>query len=611
MAQPGLPIQRLVSTTVNLSPPSPTTLDIDTLLVVGSSNVIDVAQRLRVYGSIGAVATDFGTTAPEYLAAVLWFEQNPAPSLLSIGRWALTATAGEIIGGPLSAAQQALALWNAVTTPGFYCLLDGTPFNVAPASFATATNLNGIASIIQTALAADLGSSTCVWNATYQTFIITSGITGVASTVSFLSPPTGLGSLTFTAQPTANDTVVIDGTTITFVSGTPVGSQVKIGGSLTITVANLMTFLNASVDANILKMTYTEVIISGSDIIVYCTSKIAGVTGDSYTLAVSGATPPAVSGGTLVGGGTTDISGMLGMTSTSSGAYVANGIGAETALAAVTTMDNQFSDQWYGLTVLGAADADVLAIAAYVEASSTTRHFYGVTTQEAGVLVTSDTADIAYQLQQLGYNHTAVQFSSSNPYAVVSLLARILTTNWLANNSTITTMYKQEPGIVAESLNVQQVSALEAKNANVFVKYNNNTAIIEMGTCASGQFIDTVIGLDWLTLTLQANWYFALYSSSTKIPQTDAGMHILATVAANTCQEAVNNGLLAPGVWNAGGFGTLNQGDFLAQGYYVFAPSVNSQPQSIRAQRKSVPFQLAVKLAGAVQTINGTILVNS
>ena len=59
------------------------------------------------------------------------------------------------------------------------------------------------------------------------------------------------------------------------------------------------------------------------------------------------------------------------------------------------------------------------------------------------------------------------------------------------------------------------------------------------------------------------------------------------------------------------GFGTLNQGDFLAQGFYIFQPSVNSQPQSVRAQRQSVPFQIAVKLAGAVQTINGTILVNS
>lgn len=603
MAQPGLPIQRLVSTTVNLSPPSPTTLDIDTLLVIGTSTVIDVTQRLRVYSSIGAVATDFGTTAPEYLAAVLWFEQNPAPTFLSIGRWANANTPGQLIGGP--ELTLLFSAFTAITTGAFYITLNGVPTSITGLNFSAATNMNGVASIIQTALAAALGGTTCVWNATYSTFIITSGTTGASSSVGFASLPDATGNISFSGQPANNDTITLNATVVTFVTGAPSGSQVQIGIDLAHTLANLMTFLAASVDVQILKFKYTLV-----GTIVYLTAVATGTAGNALTIAKSG-TNIAVSGATLAGGTGADISVLTGLTATTSGAYVANGILAETALAAVTLLDQQFSDQWYGVTVLGAADSDVLSIAAYIDASSTTRHFYGVTTQEAGVLVTGDTTDIAYQLQQLGYNHTAVQFSSSNPYAVVSTLARILTTNWLANNSTITLMYKQEPGIVAESLNTNQVNALEAKNCNVFVKYNNNTAIIEMGTCASGQFIDTVIGLDWLTLTLQANWYFALYSSATKIPQTDAGMHILATVAANTCQEAVNNGLLAPGQWNAGGFGTLNEGDFLAQGFYIFQPSVNSQPQSIRAQRKSVPFQIAVKLAGAVQTINGTILVNS
>ena len=604
MSQPGLPIQRLVSTTVNLSPPAPTTLDIDTFLEIGSSNVIDVTERLRVYDSIGAVATDFGTSAPEYLAAVLWFEQNPAPSQISIGRWAQTATAGQLIGGPEIGLLT--SVFTGITSGGFYILLNGVPTSITGLNFSSALNLNGVASVVQTALNSALAGSTCVWNATYSTFTIASGTTGAASTVSFASAPTATGNASFSGQPSNNDTLTLNGTAITFVTGTPTGDEVQISGvNLAGTLTNLMTFLNSSADVQLVKFHYTLV---GS--IVYLTAAAAGAGGDALTIAKS-STAITLSGATLAGGNATDVSALMGLNSTSSGAYLAPGIVAETALEAVVVLDNQFSDQWYGLTVLGAADSDVLQIAAYVEADSVTRHFYGVTTQEAGVLVASDTTDIAYQLQQLAYNHTAVQYSSSNPYAVVSLLARILTTNWLANNSTITLMYKQEPGIVAESLNVQQVNALEAKNCNVFVNYNNNTAIIEMSTCASGQFIDTVIGMDWLTLTLQANWYDALYSSSTKIPQTDAGMHILATIAANTCQEAVNNGLLAPGQWNAGGFGTLNQGDFLAQGFYIFQPSVNSQPQSVRAQRQSVPFQIAVKLAGAVQTINGTILVNS
>jgi uncharacterized protein DUF3383 len=604
MAAPALPISRLINVTVTLAPPVPQAENIDSCLLVGTSTVIDTVSRIRTYASLSAVAADFGTSAPEYLGADAWFSQSPQPQFLSIGRWVKTAAAGQLIGALLSAAQQAMTLWNAVTTPAFFLYEDGVPVTISPATLATAGNLNAVASIIQTALAANEVSTTCVWNSTYQNFTITSGTTGAASTVSFLAPPTAYGSATFSGQPTANDTLTLAGTAVTFVSGTPSGNQVKIGTSLTVTLANLLAFLNASVDTNIVKMTYS---VLGS--VLYCVSAVTGTAGNAYTLAKS-SSAITLSGSTLSGGTGTDISGMLQMNASDSGCYQAPGLAAETALACVTLMDNQFPNLWYGLVVLSTADSDTLAIAGYIEGDSI-KHYFGVTTQEAGVLVASDTTDIAYQLQQLGYNHTAVQYSSSSLYAVLSYLGRILTTNWQANNSTINLMYKQEPGIVAETLSQTQIAALEAKSCNVFVTYNNQTMIIERGTSASGQFTDTIVGLDWLATEMQNNLYTQLYDSPTKIPQTDAGMHVLATTIANTCVEAFNNGLLAPGIWNSGGFGSLQEGDNLPNGFYVYQPLVANQPQSARAARQSVPFQVAVKLAGAVDTVDCAILVNT
>lgn len=604
MSVPGLPVSRLVNVTVTLSPPAPQVENVDTCVLLGSSSVIDTNTRMRQYSTITAVATDFGTSAPEYLAAVLWFEQNPAPNEVLIARWAQTATAGQLFGAPEpSLLYTALT---AITTGAFSLFIAGVPYTISGLNFSSITNLNGAASVIQTALQVALASTLCVWNGTYFQFVITAPTTGAASTITKATAPTASGSLIFAGQPSNNDVFTVNGTAVTFVTSGATGNQVNIGASEAATVNALAAFLNASADVNISKMTYVSDGVSK----VYCISKVTGTAGNAYTLVKTTGTNLSVSGATLSGGSGVDVSSTLGINTASSGAYVANGVAAESALAAVVILDNQFSNQWYGLVGLGIADSDVLAIAAYVEADSVTRHFFGVTTQEGGCLVASDTTNIAYQLKQLAYNHTAVQYSSTNPYAVVSLLARILTTNWTANNTTITLMYKQEPGIVAESLSVSAVNAIEGFNANVFVNYNNSTAIIEMGTTASGQFIDTIIGLDWLTLTLQAAWYAALYETPTKIPQTDAGMHILATVAENTLIEAVNNGLLAPGVWNSGGFGQLSQGDFLSKGFYVYQPSVNSQPQNLRATRVSVPFQIAVKLAGAVQTIDGQILVN-
>ena len=70
-----------------------------------------------------------------------------------------------------------------------------------------------------------------------------------------------------------------------------------------------------------------------------------------------------------------------------------------------------------------------------------------------------------------------------------------------------------------------------------------------------------------------------------------------------------DNGFIAPGVWNGPLFGSLqNNADgtapTLSTGYYVYQPPIASQPANQRSQRISVPFQIAVNLAGAVQTVN-------
>ncbi len=70
------------------------------------------------------------------------------------------------------------------------------------------------------------------------------------------------------------------------------------------------------------------------------------------------------------------------------------------------------------------------------------------------------------------------------------------------------------------------------------------------------------------------------------------------------------NGLLAPGVWNSGGFGILKQGDFLPKGFYVYNAPVASQTQNDRAARMAMPIQIAAKLAGAIHSVDVAVTVN-
>src|SRR5665213_2775341 len=98
MTSPTLPVSRVINVSVNLSPSAAQAQSLSTLLLLGSSDVINTQERFRSYPDIESVAADFGTTAPEYLGAVLWFEQSPQPSTLAIGRWAKTPTNGVLVG---------------------------------------------------------------------------------------------------------------------------------------------------------------------------------------------------------------------------------------------------------------------------------------------------------------------------------------------------------------------------------------------------------------------------------------------------------------------------------------------------------------------------------
>lgn len=489
-----LAISRLINVNVIL-PASPQQVEafLTKLLVLGSSNVIDVIERLRTYSSLDQVAADFGTALPEYFAAQLWFSQVPRPVELKIGRWALNGTAGKLICAPLSDANKLIGAWNAVSNGGLTVSINGVPSVINNIDFGAASNLNGVASDLQGALA----GVTVTYNAVYGRFEFQSNTTGVGSAISFLSAAGG-----------------------------------------------------------------------------------------------------------------TDISAMLaGTVGNAPAAYVADGIAAQTALATAALFDSEFGQTFYALTIPEASDDDHLAVAGYVEGASN-KHIYGVSTQEAGCISSIVATDIASKLKALGYNRSVVQYSSDSAYSIASFLGRALTVDYGGQNTVITMMFKQEPGIVAEDLTAGQADALDSKNCNVLAAYQNDTVIVQQGKMASGVYLDEITGTDWLAVDITEAVYDLLYSSPTKIPQTDPGVHQISNTIEARCSQAVRNGLLAPGTWDAQGFGALETGGYLSKGFYVYASPVASQSASDRAARKAPAIQIAAKLAGAVQSSLITINVN-
>jgi hypothetical protein len=68
--------------------------------------------------------------------------------------------------------------------------------------------------------------------------------------------------------------------------------------------------------------------------------------------------------------------------------------------------------------------------------------------------------------------------------------------------------------------------------------------------------------------------------------------------------------MIAPGQWNGPPLGQISTGQQLPAGFYVYAPQVATQPQSIREQRIAPTIQALIKLAGAVHFADCIVNVN-
>jgi hypothetical protein len=480
-------IESIIGVDIIVSPTAAQRRSFGRLLVLGNSAVIDTTERMREFTSITDIAAEFGTSAPEYLAASKFFAQLPQPNTIFIGRWARTATKALLKGAVRSAAQQALSNFTVISSGGFAITIDGTVRTLSALDFSACANLNAVAAIVDTGLST---WANCVWNAVLDRFEITSTTTGATSTLAAVST-------------TATSTAL----------GLPTGT-------------------------------------------------------------------------------------------------IVNGIAAESPVTAATILAD-LSNNWYGLTF---ADTNVtnqqhIAVSDFIEAASPSR-IYGATTQEAAAYDSASTTDLPYLLDAGAYSRTMCQFSSTEPYAVASIFGRMFTVDFTGDNTTITLKFKQEPGIVAEELTTSRAGTLDTKHCNVFIAYDNDTSILQQGWMANGRFIDEVHGLDWLANAVQTDMYNLLYQSTTKVPQTEAGVGLLVTSVERTCGQAVTNGLLAPGTWTAQGFGKLNMGDYLPKGFYVYATPLSAQSQADREARKAPLIQVAAKMAGAVHSANVQININ-
>ena len=190
--------------------------------------------------------------------------------------------------------------------------------------------------------------------------------------------------------------------------------------------------------------------------------------------------------------------------------------------------------------------------------------------------------------------------------------SRGLSVNYSGSNTTITMNLKDLAGLQADTnINETILEQAAAVGADCFVSLEGLPKVISN---AYSQYFDQVANQIWLVTSIQYALFNVLATTRTKIPQTTAGMNMLANACKRVCLQAITNGYSAPGTWNSTDtFGV--QEDFYRnieeQGFYIYYLPISQQAQSEREERIAPAIQIALKEAGAIHSANVLIYVEA
>lgn len=138
-------------------------------------NKISVLERYRIYDSMEAVEADY-TSGEIYEAATAYYSQNPVPTNFIVVGVFGTSTPASLVGGTAAS----LSALKAITAGGFSIDINGVVTEISNISLVAATDLVGVAGIINTALGS---AAHCTY--TDGKFVIETSLVSDSATLSY------------------------------------------------------------------------------------------------------------------------------------------------------------------------------------------------------------------------------------------------------------------------------------------------------------------------------------------------------------------------------------------------------------------------------------------
>jgi Protein of unknown function (DUF3383) len=269
-----------------------------------------------------------------------------------------------------------------------------------------------------------------------------------------------------------------------------------------------------------------------------------------------------------------------------------NRTAAPAAIAADLDAVRAADDDWYGLTLDSSSKAEVLVAAAWAETQLKIL-FADSADTENGTVGASST--LLKQLKAATYTRTSTWEDTA---VLPAFLNSAIEGRQFAINPPGTSTYngKTVAGVTVDAPSSTFENEVVTQNGNVYTTILGEN-VTRPGKMASGDFIDLIVGKDWLTARLKEA-VFAVITGNERLPYTNGGVATLRGAVMGVLKRAQgtkeNPGFLDPEVDPV-----------------VTAPRVEDVDPADRAARRYPNLSFSAKISGAIQSVNlvGTISV--
>ena len=143
----------------------------------------------------------------------------------------------------------------------------------------------------------------------------------------------------------------------------------------------------------------------------------------------------------------------------------------------------------------------------------------------------------------------------------------------------------------------------------MYVTRGYTHTLLEKGSTPSGYRFDEVLYLDMIAEDLQNAAVSLLADNPDKLPQTDDASAQFMNAFSSVLIGYTNRGILATAKWRGTAVGRISSGDYIENGFALWADSYDNQSEADRAAHKAVPIQCALTLAGSLESVVITVNV--